>query len=147
VHPWGGSIAMVGTNPIGVGIPTQGEPFILDMSTSEVSVGKVLDYAARGEPIPLGWAVDEQGKPTTDAEAGARGALAPFGGAKGYALGLAFEALVGVLAGSQYGRDVHGTLDVEHPPSKGDLFVVFSLDSLGATASLGGLTSYFDAVR
>jgi len=147
VHPWGGSIAMVGTNPIGVGIPTLGDPFILDMSTSQVSMGKVLDYAARGEEMPLGWAVDENGDATTDAAAGARGALSPFGGAKGYALGLAFEALVGVLAGSQYGRDVHGTLDVEHPPSKGDLFVVFSLDSLGATTSLGPLTSYFDAVR
>lgn len=147
VHPWGGSTALVGTNPIGIGIPTLGEPFILDMSTSQVSMGKVLDYAARGEEIPLGWAVDEEGTPTTDAAAGSRGALSPFGGAKGYALGLAFEALVGVLAGSQYGRDVHGTLDVEHPPSKGDLFVVFSLDTLGSTASLGGLTSYLDAVR
>jgi len=147
VHPWGGSIAMVGTNPIGIGIPTLAEPFILDMSTAQVSMGKVLDFAARGEEIPLGWAVDDEGAPTTDAAAGARGALSPFGGPKGYALGLAFEALVGVLAGSQYGRDVHGTLDVEYPPSKGDLFVVFSLDALGSTANLGGLTSYFDAVR
>jgi L-2-hydroxycarboxylate dehydrogenase (NAD+) len=147
VHPWGGATAMVGTNPIGIGIPTLDEPFILDMSTSQVSVGKLLDYAARGEAIPPGWAVDEAGRPTTDAAAGARGALSPFGGAKGYALGLAVEALVGVLAGSAYGRDVHGTLDVEHPPSKGDVFVVFALDALGASASLGGLTSYFDAVR
>lgn len=147
VHPWGGATAMVGTNPIGIGIPTLAEPFILDMSTAEVSMGKILDYAARGEEIPLGWAVDENGAPTTDAAAGVRGAISPFGGAKGYALGLAFEALVGVLAGSAFGRDVHGTLDVEHPPTKGDLLLVFSLERLGATGSLAGLTSYFDAVR
>ena len=147
VHPWGGSTAMVGTNPLGVGIPTLGEPFILDMSTSQVSMGKIHDYAARGEPIPSGWAVDEHGTPTTDAAAAARGAVSPFGGAKGYALGLAFEALVGVLAGSAFGRDVHGTLDVDHAPTKGDLLLVFSLERLGATGSLAGLTSYFDAVR
>ena len=147
VHPWGGTTAMVGTNPIGIGIPTLGEPFILDMSTSEVSVGKIIDHAARGVPIPLGWAIDADGNPTTDAAAATQGAVSPFGGPKGYALGLAVEALVGVLAGSAFGRDVHGTLDVEHPPTKGDLFIVMSLDALGATGSLAGLTSYFDAVR
>lgn len=147
VHPWGGTTAMVGTNPIGVGIPTEREPFILDMSTAEVSMGKILDHAGRGEPIPLGWAIDADGNPTTDATAAAQGAVSPFGGPKGYALGLALEALVGVLAGSAFGRDVHGTLDVEHPPTKGDLFVVFSLEALGASGSLAGLTRYFDAVR
>jgi len=147
VHPWGGATAMVGTNPIGVGVPTLGEPFILDMSTAEVSMGKIIDHRDRGVPIPLGWAIDADGNATTDAAAAAQGAIAPFGGPKGYALGLAFEALVGVLAGSAFGRDVHGTLDVEHPPSKGDLFVVFSLEALGSTGSLAGLTHYFDAVR
>ncbi len=147
VHPWGGATAMVGTNPIGIGIPTLAEPLILDMSTAAVSMGKVHDHRDRGLPLPLGWAIDADGAPTTDAAAAAQGAVAPFGGAKGYALGLALEALVGVLAGSAFGRDVHGTLDVEHPPSKGDLFVVFSLEALGATGSLAGLTQYLDAVR
>lgn len=147
VHPWGGVRAMVGTNPIGVGIPTLGEPFILDMSTAEVSMGKILDYAARGEAIPEGWAIDAGGLPTTDAVAASAGAVSPFGGPKGYALGLALEALVGVLAGSAFGRDVHGTLDVEYPPSKGDLFIVFALDALGANGALGALTSYLDDVR
>lgn len=147
VHPWGGTTAMVGTNPVGIGIPTAGDPFILDMSTAEVSMGKIHDYAARGEAIPAGWAVDAEGAPTTDAAAAARGAISPFGGAKGYALGLAFEALVGVLAGAEYGRDVHGTLDVDQPPTKGDLLVVFSLDALGATGNLASLSAYLDAVR
>jgi len=147
VHPWNGAIAMVGTNPIGIGIPTAAEPLVLDMSTAAVSAGRILDHAARGEPIPLGWAVDERGRPTTDAAAAARGAIAPFGGAKGYALGLAFEAIVGVLAGTAFGGDVHGTLDVEHPPTKGDLIIVFSLDALGARDRLAGLTAYLEEVR
>jgi len=147
VHPWGGATAMVGTNPIGIGVPTLGEPLVLDMSTSVVSIGRIHEYAARGEPIPEGWAIDAEGRPTTDAAAATQGAVAPFGGAKGYALGLALEALVGVLAGSAFGRDVHGTLDVERPATKGDLFVVLSLDALQATGSLVGLTTYLDAVR
>lgn len=147
VHPWGGATAMVGTNPIGIGIPTLGEPFVLDMSTAQVSMGRILDHAARGEAIPAGWAIDADGRPTTDPLAAASGAISPYGGPKGYGLGLAVEALVGVLAGSAFGRDVHGTLDVEHPPSKGDLFVVFSLDALGSTGALAPLTAYLDAVR
>lgn len=146
VHPWGGTTAMVGTNPIGIGVPADGDALILDMSTAATPVGRIHDYAARGEPIPLGWAVDADGVPTTDADAAARGSISPFGGAKGYALGVALQALVGVLAGSAFGPGVRGTLDA-HPSTKGDVLVVFSLDALGATGSLAGLAAYLDDVR
>lgn len=146
VHPWGGSTAHVGTNPIGIAVPSDGDAVILDMSTAATPVGRLHDYAGRGEPIPLGWAVDADGRPTTDAAAALQGSISPFGGAKGYALGLALEALVGVLAGSAFGRAVRGTLD-DHPSTKGDVVVVFSLDALGASASLAGLADYLDEVR
>ncbi len=147
VHPWGGTRALVGTNPIGIGVPTGGEPIVLDMSTAAISAGKILDYAARDQPIPEGWAVDAHGAPTTDAHAAAEGAISPFGGPKGYALGIALEALVGVLAGTAFGTDVHGTLDVDKPATKGDLFLAISLDALGADAAAGPLTAYLDEVR
>jgi LDH2 family malate/lactate/ureidoglycolate dehydrogenase len=104
VHPWGGAHPMVGTNPIGIGIPTAGPPLVLDMSTAAVSMGKLLDHAAQARPIPLGWAVDESGAPTTDAKAATRGAVSPFGGPKGYGLGLALEVLVATLTGSVLAR-------------------------------------------
>lgn len=124
VHPWGGRTAMVGSNPIAAAVPAVPDPLVLDMATSEVSMGKIIDHAGRAEPIPLGWAVDERGRPTTDPRAAATGAISPFGGAKGYALGVTIEALVAALSGTAFGRDVRGTLDSDHPSSKGDLFLV-----------------------
>lgn len=124
VHPWGARKAMIGTNPIAIGIPTEDGPFVMDTATSLVSMGEIYDHAHRKEPIPAHWALDVQGNPTTDAEAAKLGAIAPFGQAKGYALGLAFELLVSGLASSAIGRDVRGTLDDTSVCNKGDLFII-----------------------
>lgn len=124
VHPWGGRKAMLGTNPIAIGIPTSQAPFVFDMATSLVSMGKIHDHANRGVPIPLGWALDAEGNATTDATAAKNGAIAPFGGAKGYGLGLAFELLVTSLTGAAIGTAVKGTLDSTIPCNKGDVFIV-----------------------
>jgi L-2-hydroxycarboxylate dehydrogenase (NAD+) len=140
VHPWGGRRAMIGTNPIAIGLPTGDGPFMMDTATSIVSMGEVHDHANRGAPIPLGWALDEAGNATTDAAAARAGAIAPFGGAKGYALGLAFELLVSSLAGSAIGRDVKGTLDSTHPASKADLFIVID-------QPLSSVAAYLDLLR
>jgi L-2-hydroxycarboxylate dehydrogenase (NAD+) len=147
VHPWGGTQMMFGTNPVGVAVPTGGEPFVLDMSTGAVSMGKILGHARRGEPIPLGWAVDGDGTPTTDAVAAARGAISPFGGPKGYGLGLAFELIVGVLAGGEFGRAVHGTLDSGSVCNKGDVFICLSPERLGLTGVLPRVAGYLNEVR
>lgn len=124
VHPWGGRRAMIGTNPIAIGLPTGDGIFMMDTATSVVSMGEIHDHADRGAAIPPGWALDGAGNPTTDAEAARVGALAPFGGPKGYALGLAFELLLTALAGSAIGRSVKGTLDSTEPCTKADLFIV-----------------------
>jgi L-2-hydroxycarboxylate dehydrogenase (NAD+) len=124
VHPWGGRRAMIGTNPIAIGLPTGDGIFMMDTATSIVSMGEIHDHANRGAPIPLGWALDEAGNATTDAALARTGAIAPFGGPKGYALGLGFELLLSALAGSAIGRDVRGTLDSTEPCTKADLFIV-----------------------
>ena len=80
--------------------------------------------------------MDADGRPTTDAEAAKRGAIAPFGGPKGYGLGLAFELLVVALAGSAIGRDVVGTLDAELPCNKGVVFIVLE-PATGAARMIG----------
>jgi LDH2 family malate/lactate/ureidoglycolate dehydrogenase len=145
VHPFGGRKAMIGTNPVAIGVPATPEPLVLDMATSLVSMGKIHDHANRGAPIPEGWALDADGNPTTDAAAAKHGAIAPFGGAKGYALGLAFEVLVASLAESAIGTGVKGTLDSEHPSNKGDLFIVIAPPHAQAARAL--VTEYLDAVR
>ncbi len=144
VHPWGGSKALIGTNPVAVGVPTPTEPFVLDMATSLVSMGKIHDYAARGATLPEGWALDGAGVPTTDAEAAKAGAVAPFGGAKGYGLGLAIELLVTTLCDSAIGTDIAGTLDESQICNKGDVFLL----SRTATNGIGEtINRYLDEVR
>jgi LDH2 family malate/lactate/ureidoglycolate dehydrogenase len=145
VHPFGGRKAMIGTNPIAVGVPAAPEPLVLDMATSLVSMGKIHDHANRGAPLPEGWALDADGNPTTDAAAAKDGAIAPFGGAKGYALGLAFEVLVASLAESAIGNGVQGTLDSVHPSNKGDLFIVIAPPHAQSARAL--VSDYLDAVR
>lgn len=152
VHPWGGRRAMIGTNPIAIGMPTGEGIFMMDTATSIISMGEVHDHANRGVPLPPGLALDANGEATTDAAEARDGAIAPFGGAKGYALGLAFELLLTALAGAAIGRDVKGTLDSTEPASKADLFILIDqpmapvagfLDLLRAEAPAEG----FDSVR
>jgi L-2-hydroxycarboxylate dehydrogenase (NAD+) len=141
VHPWGGRHALIGTNPIAIGVPANPEPFVLDMATGVVSMGKILAYAADKRDLEEGWALDSAGESTTDAAAAAAGSIAPFGGAKGYALGLSFEVLVAALTGTATGADVHGTLDDHLPSTKGDVFIMIrphsdSGDAIGSYLSL-----------
>jgi L-2-hydroxycarboxylate dehydrogenase (NAD+) len=145
VHPWGGRRAMLGTNPIAIGVPAAPRPFVVDMATSLVSMGQIHDHAHRKVRIPPNWALDANGEATTDAAAARDGAVAPFGEAKGYALGLAFEVLVASLTASALGRNVRGTLDSTHPCNKGDLFIVIDTSTSGTMADAIG--AYLDEIR
>ncbi|HLH22117.1 MAG TPA: Ldh family oxidoreductase [Chloroflexota bacterium] len=107
MHPYGGVDRQIGTNPLAVAIPSAGEPFLLDMAASAISLGALREALARGEPIAPGLAVDAAGRPTTDPAAALAGALAPFGGAKGYGLGLVVEVLGGLLTGAGAGTVPH----------------------------------------
>jgi LDH2 family malate/lactate/ureidoglycolate dehydrogenase len=99
VAPPGASRPAYGTNPIAFGFPKEGDPLVIDVSTAAFPGTELDFYQLLGLPLPAGVALDAQGLPTTDAQAAKQGALLPFGGHKGYALGLAMQAL-GVLAGS-----------------------------------------------
>lgn len=144
VHPWGGRRALIGTNPIAIGVPAEPHPFVLDMATSAVSMGQVHDYAERGQALQPGWALDAAGDPTLDAAAAKEGAIAPFGQAKGYALGLAFEVLVASLTASALGTAVQGTLDSTQICNKGDVFIVLE-PAAGAMA--GQISAYLETLR
>jgi LDH2 family malate/lactate/ureidoglycolate dehydrogenase len=147
VHPFGGRRAMIGTNPIAVALPATPEPFVFDMATGEVSMGRILAHLNRGESIPLGWALDEDGHPTSDPAAASRGSISPFGGAKGSGLGLAIELLVAVLTQSATGRHVLGTLDTTEPCTKGDLLVCLDPATLGIGDVAQRVTPYLREIR
>ena len=99
VAPPGGSQPLLGTNPFAMSVPARdgGVAFQWDFSTSAVALGKITMAAAADEPIPLGWAVDETGEPTTDPHAALRGSLVSAGGYKGYGIGLMVEVLASAL--------------------------------------------------
>lgn len=109
VVPYGGRTPWLGTNPLAIAVPTKGDPITLDMATSKVAMGKVLLAAAEKRPIPEGWAVDAKGDPVTDPSE-ARAVL-PFGGAKGYGLGVIVEAMSALLSGTGFGSEVKRMYD------------------------------------
>ena len=106
VAPWGGIAPRLGTNPMGIGFPTEGDPFILDMTTCVAAAGKVALSHTKRESTPEGWLIDSDGTPTTEPDVlfqDPPGALLPLGGIaghKGFGLGLAVEVLAGALSGA-----------------------------------------------
>ncbi len=114
VAPTYGRTAVLGTNPIAVAAPSgQERPYVLDMATSIVPIGRITVFERAGLEIPAGWGIDSTGEITTDPEKVFHGgALMPLGGTaemrgyKGYGLALLVEILAGVLAGAAVGKDV-----------------------------------------
>lgn len=101
--PWGGRGELFGTSPFAAGIPNPGGvPFILDMSPSVAARGKIRRALREKQPIPEGWALDVNGKPTTDAEAALAGTVLPIGGPKGAGLSMLMDLLAGVFTGAAY---------------------------------------------
>ncbi|MFC0211888.1 Ldh family oxidoreductase [Paenibacillus chartarius] len=100
--PHGGKEAVVGTNPLGIGIPHTDPLFVIDIALSERAIGFVELAKLRQEPIPETWGVDKEGRPTTDPHQLA--AVNPLGGYKGFALALAFEILSGALVQVPIGK-------------------------------------------
>jgi len=93
----GGTDAVFGTNPIAVAIPSDGLPLVLDMSTSSVTYGDLLVASRAGRKLPEGSALNSAGQPTVDPEEARAGVFLPFGGHKGFGLGLVVQIMAGAL--------------------------------------------------
>lgn len=105
VVPFGGKTSFLGTNPIAYGVPTKTKkPFILDMATSNVALGKILQAREEGKEIPEGWGVDENGASVTDPNKVV--SLSTFGGPKGYGLSVIVDVFSGLLAGAAFGPHI-----------------------------------------
>lgn len=139
----GGRRAIFGTNPIAAAFPRQGAvPVVVDLSLSEVARGKLMVAAKKGEAIPLGWALDGQGQPTTDAQAGLQGSMLPFGsaqgGSKGAMLALIVELLVTSLTGARFGMEADSFFeDTGNQPRIGQVFIVVDPTALGGAEVYG----------
>ena len=134
----GGKHAIFGTNPVAaVFARRSADPLLIDLSLSEVARGKVMVAAKKGEPIPLGWALDANGAPTTDAKAALEGSMLPIGAAtspKGAMLALMVELLVTALIGAQYGFEASSFfVDEGNRPRIGQAFIVVDPDALAGS--------------
>lgn len=122
----GARVTSLATSPIAIGVPSDGEPLLLDMATSLVSNGRLRQAAASGQPLPEGAAIDAEGRPTTD---GAKAAtLLPLGGAKGSGLSLLFECLTGVMAATPILTALAG-LTERAPAQQNAMVIAINIDS------------------
>ncbi|HEY2172923.1 MAG TPA: Ldh family oxidoreductase [Mycobacteriales bacterium] len=146
----GGRTRAVGTNPLAIGIPSDGgPPLILDMATSATARGKIILADQLAQPIPPGWAVDVEGRPTTDTQAALRGAVLPFAGPKGSGLAMMIELLCGGLMAGVTGALVGDMYDDwSRPQQVSHLFIAIDPDSfLGRTKFLAHVKLFTEQVH
>ena len=142
----GGKHPIFGTNPVAAVFPRRGaDPLMIDLSLSEVARGKVMVAAKKGEPIPLGGALDAEGRPTADAQAALEGSMLPLGAVsspKGAMLALVVELLVTALIGAQFGFEASSFfVDEGNRPRIGQAFIVVD------PSALSGSAHYLDRVE
>ncbi len=153
IAPWGAREAIFGTNPIAFASPrAEGPPLVIDLSLSVVARGKVMAARKAYKDIPLGWALDAEGQPTTDPEAALAGTMVPIGDAKGTALALMVEILAAAFTGSAFSKDAGSFFHAEGaPPRVGQTMIGIKPDPASGFApqveELLGTISAMEGVR
>lgn len=139
----GGRHPVLGTNPIAAVFPRRnGAPLTIDLSLSQVARGKVMIALKEGRPIPEGWALDGEGRPTTDPRAALGGSMLAMGGDKGATLALVVELLACALTGAAFGFEADSFLiDEGNRPRVGQAFLVID------PAALAGVPVYLDRIE
>jgi (2R)-3-sulfolactate dehydrogenase (NADP+) len=144
IPAWGGKKALFGTNPVAFAFPRKNaDPLVIDLALTTVVRGKIMLAMQKGEKIPEGWALDRNGRPTTDPqEAIEHGSLFPIGGAKGAMLALAFELICAALTGSAIGPEADSFfVEQGNKPRIGHAFLAID------PGALTGHERYFERVE
>ncbi len=144
IPAWGGRKPLFGTNPVAAVFPRAGkDPLVIDLALTTVVRGKIMMAMRKGERIPEGWALDRNGKPTTDPkEAIEHGSLFPIGGAKGAMLALMFELLCASLTGAAIGPEADSFFSEQgNKPRIGQVFLAID------PSALAGLDKFSERVE
>lgn len=142
INAWGGKRAFYGTNPIAGVFPRRAAaPIVVDLSLTEVVRGKIMLHAKEGKPIPLGWAVDKDGNPTTDPQAALTGSLNAIGGVKGTMLALIVELLTVALTGAAFSFENDSYFEPGNRPRIGHAVLVID------PGALAGSEVWYDRVE
>lgn len=122
---WNGKNKILGTNPFAIGIPAyKYSPILIDMATSKVAKSKINEARKAGKNIPVGWALDIDGNPTTDPVEAINGMVLPMAEHKGYAISLAIDIIAGLLSGAGYLNDINRFYSVDNKcMNVGQMFV------------------------
>ena len=138
INAWGGKRPLFGTNPIAAAFPRQSNPpLVIDLSLTEVARGKIMLAAKEGKPIPVGWALDASGAPTTDAAAALTGSMAAIGGPnspKGVMLALMVELICVALTGAHFGFENDSFFEPGKSASIGHAIMAIDPGALGGAA-------------
>lgn len=150
IAPSGGYKPVVGTNPISIAAPgANGEPAILiDQSASTIAKSEVMKHAREGRPIPVGWALDGEGNPTTDPNIGLKGSMAPSGAYKGVGIALLVEILAAALSGATLGihaSPFSGTAG--GPPKTGQFFLAIDPEATSGGGFAQRISDLTTAIR
>jgi (2R)-3-sulfolactate dehydrogenase (NADP+) len=131
----GGRRPLMGTNPVACAFPrAAAPPLVIDMALSEVARGKIMVAAKEGRAIPEGWALDAEGRPTTDPNAALSGAMLAMGGTKGALLAMVVELLCCALTGAAFGFEADSFFtDDGNRPRLGQALLVVDPGALGGT--------------
>ena len=130
IAPWGGRQKVIGTNPWSISAPAGARsPLMMDMAVTGVARGKIYLARQRREPIPLGWALDAEGAPTTDAQEAIDGIILPMAGHKGYAIGTVVDMLSGVLSGSAFLSAVNGPYKADLRSGAGHFLTAYDIEA------------------
>jgi (2R)-3-sulfolactate dehydrogenase (NADP+) len=136
IAPWGARKPVLGTNPWSLAVPDGkgGVRFVIDQSASVIAKSEVIKRSKSGEAIPEGWALDAEGRPTTDPAAGLKGTMVPAGGYKGVGAALLVEVFAACLAGATPGIQASPfSGPAGGPPKTGQFFI-----AIAPEASSGG---------
>jgi (2R)-3-sulfolactate dehydrogenase (NADP+) len=150
IAPSGGSKPVVGTNPFSIAVPgTDGQPALLiDQSASTIAKSEVMKHAREGKAIPVGWALDADGNPTTDPNVGLKGSMAPSGGYKGVGVAILTEVMAAALTGATLG--VHASPfsgTAGGPPKTGQMFIAIDPKATAGDAFATGIAGLVQVIR
>lgn len=126
--PWGGRKKIIGTNPWSVAVPAgRHAPLVMDMANTGVARGKIYLARQNRQPIPIGWAITADGKPTTDPQAAIDGIILPMAEHKGYVIATIVDVLSGVLTGSGFLSQVHSPYKTAEKSNCGHLIIAMDI--------------------
>lgn len=132
--PWGGRKPLLGNNPWSIGVPGENDVLFLDMANSIAAAGKIREAAKLGKTIPPGWALDRNGRPTTDPVQALEGILLPFGEYKGYGITLMVGVLTGLLTGGNWDAEIKPVDALDSPQGESHLVIALRVDDFTPVA-------------